>query len=897
MPWSQPIENALGLPAGAQFYRCALQVNPSHYAATYRGLTHALADDQYIERLVATAVEQGIQVMAITDHNHVGSVERIAEEGASKGIVVFPGFEIRSKEGVHFICIFPFGTSIPRLERYLGAMGIHELKPSDALSAMDCGAIPQYVAEQGGIVIAAHVTGNGGLLKVLEGKPCIAAWRNKDLLAVQIPGAIDSLEHNHKRIIRNLDPEYKRKPPSTGGLALAVVNARDVVTPEDLSDPYCSCQIKMTTPSVEGLRQAFLDPESRIRLNHDERLHSEFEFIALTWQGGFLDGIGLHFNDNLNVLIGGRGTGKSTVVESLRYVLGLNALGSDAHRAHEGVVMQVLMTGTKVSLLVRSRFPSPAEYLIERTVPGPAIVRDIDGQVKQFNPVDVLPGVEVYGQHEMSELTRSPEKLTHLLFRFLELDENHEQRRNGFRLELSRNRAAILQAVADLNRLEERLSALPRLEEEARRYEEAGVEARLKEASQLVVEDSKLTQVAERLAAFDRPLTQLSNLLPVELAFLADEEIHQLPGASHLLEARELLLDAEVRISAAQAEVRAVVETARPRLDGIRQRWLAHKADIERAYNRVLRQLQKDKIDGGDFIRVRRGIEDLKPLTKRRVELANRISELRRVRAQSLADWKDLVSTETREIQRAARKVNKRLENVVRVSLTPAGDREPLFNFLRENVGGQLKTTLEKLRVAEDLTLTELAKACRGGPAELAERYGLVGAAAERMCGAPEDVLLKLEELELPHTTSIELNVAGEGQAPAWRGLHQLSTGQKATAILLLLLLESDAPLVVDQPEDDLDNRFITDGIVPKLREAKRRRQFILTTHNANIPVLGDAEQIIALVGESADGENRISIPADNVGAIDAPKVREMVELVLEGGREAFESRRRKYGF
>jgi ABC-type lipoprotein export system ATPase subunit len=101
---------------------------------------------------------------------------------------------------------------------------------------------------------------------------------------------------------------------------------------------------------------------------------------------------------------------------------------------------------------------------------------------------------------------------------------------------------------------------------------------------------------------------------------------------------------------------------------------------------------------------------------------------------------------------------------------------------------------------------------------------------------------MKIEELELPATTKIELNTAADDDPRTWQTLEALSTGQKATAVLLLLLLESDAPLIVDQPEDDLDNRFITDGVVPTMKDEKRKRQFIFSTHNANIPVLADAE-------------------------------------------------------
>jgi len=115
---------------------------------------------------------------------------------------------------------------------------------------------------------------------------------------------------------------------------------------------------------------------------------------------------------------------------------------------------------------------------------------------------------------------------------------------------------------------------------------------------------------------------------------------------------------------------------------------------------------------------------------------------------------------------------------------------------------------------------------------------------------------------------------------------------------LLLLLLESDAPLVVDQPEDDLDNRFITEGVVPIMRQEKRLRQFVFSTHNANIPVLGDAELILGLTAAGeGNREGQAKIATEHMGSIDSNPVRELVEEILEGGKDAFEMRRSKYGF
>src|SRR5260370_10692287 len=142
-----------------------------------------------------------------------------------------------------------------------------------------------------------------------------------------------------------------------------------------------------------------------------------------------------------------------------------------------------------------------------------------------------------------------------------------------------------------------------------------------------------------------------------------------------------------------------------------------------------------------------------------------------------------------------------------------------------------------------------------------------------------------------------ERNAAGEAQPATWQLLEELSTGQKATAVVLLLLLESEAPLVVDQPEDDLDNRFITEGVVPIMRQEERRRQFLFSTHNANIPVLGDAELILGFAASGEGKEGHAKIATQHMGSIDSKPVRELVEEILEGGKDAFEMRRSKYGF
>jgi len=678
---------------------------------------------------------------------------------------------------------------------------------------------------------------------------------------------------------------------------MAIVYAKDVWDPSHLSEPYSSTWIKMSTVGVEGLRQSFLDPESRVRLTTDPVPEEHAELVAVAWDGGFLDGARVHFNENLNVLIGGRGVGKSTVVESLRYALGLEPVGADAKKAHDGIVRQVLQPGTKISLLTRTHRPARHEFLIERTVPNPPIVREIDGSVLALTPSNVLPRTEIFGQHEISEISKSHEKLTRLLERFVERDQALASRKQSLKRELEKSRQRLLDARSEHVGIHDRLAALPTLQETLKRYREAGLEDRLKEQSLIVREERILKSAEDRITPLREAAEHLRAQLPIDVAFLSPPALSDLPGKEILAEGADVLTDLSTEVENLLSQIDAAVAKASQRFSGVRRMWLERRDQVQAAYEEILRQLQRSRIDGEEFIRLQRQVEELRPLTERETTLSKLIEDQDARRRNLLAEWEDVKAKEFRELQKAAQSVSRQLEGRVLVRVTFGGDREPLFSLLRNQIGGRLSEAIEILRTREQLSLAELAEACRAGGAQLEQKFGIPRSQADRLSQASPDVVMQIEELDLAPTTEVRLNVAGDGQPPEWQTLDDLSTGQKATAVLLLLLLDSSAPLVVDQPEDDLDNRFITDGVVPKMREGKRRRQFMFSTHNANIPVLGDAELIVGLVARGEAGRGHADIPGDRLGSIDSTGAREFAEEILEGGKDAFELRRLKYGF
>jgi DNA repair ATPase RecN len=887
---SQALNEALQQPNGARFYRCALQVNPFAYHDRHAKQTAFQSEADYNSAIIEACHANDIEAIAVTDHYRINDSRGLINAARAAGIFAFGGFEAASDDGVHFLCLYDPDKD-GSLELLIGQMGVGDHKAISPNGDKNCLKLLECVRKQGGISIAAHVAADNGLLATLEGQPRMNAWKSPDLYACALPGPIGDAPQNVRSILENKDVAHKRER------RVAIINASDVNSPEDLAEPRSSCFIKMSALSVEGLRQAFLDPDSRIRLHSDPRPEPHAEFIAMAWEGGFLDGTRLHFNSNLNVLVGGRGTGKSTVIESLRYALAIDPIGEEANKAHQGVLKHVLKSGTKVSLLVRSHHPAKHDYTIERTVPNPPIVKDELGNVLNLSPRDVAPGVEVFGQHEISELTKSREKLTLLLERFVERDPNAGAQKAKLRLELERSRGRIADVQREFKLIEERLSLLPSLEETQKRFQDAGLEERLKEKSLLVREERILATIKERLAPVSMLHQELAGLLPIDTAFLSAKSLEGLPNSVMLMEGAAILDRMTVQLQAIAGQIEQMLSVSDAGVSALRGRWDERRQAVETTYQALLRELQKSKIDGEEFIRLRRQIEELRPLREKKEALTRDLATYQQNRRNLLDEWFNLQSAEYRALEKAAKRVSRKLVGRVRAMVTMCGNREPLEKLLRDEIGGNLAALLERLKSRDSLSLLDFAQRCREGKDSLISNYSLPSAAAERLAQATLDIFMRLEELELPATTQVELNTSSEGEPETWQTIEALSTGQKATAVLLLLLLESEAPLVVDQPEDDLDNRFITEGVVPTMKEEKRKRQFVFSTHNANIPVLGDAELIIGLSTGIQNEAVQGRIDKRHMGSIDMQPVREMVEEILEGGKTAFEMRRQKYGF
>ena len=261
------------------------------------------------------------------------------------------------------------------------------------------------------------------------------------------------------------------------------------------------------------------------------------------------------------------------------------------------------------------------------------------GDVLNVAVADIFPSVEVYGQHEISELTRSPEKLTRLLERFVQRDDSLAARKRELRRELQRSRVGMLQAREELDQIGERLAALPGLEETLRRYQDAGLEEDLRERSLLVREERVLATIPGRLEPFRSCLDELRQELPIDRAFLSPEALEEMPGRAILAGANPVLEQLEADLEAVVQAFDAAIAKAGRGIHDIGAQFDARRATVQSAYERKLRELQKSRIDGEEFIRLRRQIEELRPLRERLATLRQTDAGHQERRRNLLAEW------------------------------------------------------------------------------------------------------------------------------------------------------------------------------------------------------------------------------------------------------------------
>lgn len=867
---------------GAHWIKAALQLNP--YAYTGKGApAKAFADEDTYNAVILDRCEaEGIRLIAVTDHWCVDTARSLIDAAGDRGVAALPGFEANSAEGVHLLVLFEAGTDFADINAAIGVCG-GTPGCANGTTGQPFKEILRAMDERAALVIPAHANvANGGMLTGRNGPPLVKMVTHPDLHAIAVtPGHPEASDQ--EAICKGRKP-FDRVHP------LAVIFADDINGPDALAQPGATTWFKVNTLRLDSLKLAVRTPATRVSTS-DPTSSPRPVIRQISWSGGFLDGATIPISPDLTTLIGGRGTGKSTVIESLRYALNIEPIGAEARRDHDAIVSGVLRSGTTVRVEVETTTPAPQRFTIERSVPNPPIVRDSSGTATNLTPADVVGSVEIFGQHELAELAHDKVSVARMVQRFagsIGPDPDYL----SLLEKLRDNRTKLARAEKDRDNLETELTDIPRLEQHVARYTATDLPTRLKELTQLDSDEGVFAEASGRLSAARGVIAPLADAEAIAALTAALPSIETSPQKETLELVSAATARLQGRLAALLAGAVTAVDEAEAEVAGAKAAWKVATDPQRDGHAEVLRQLVEDGHDPDKYLTTTKALEVLKAKEQRRPGIATRISGLQAERTDLLGQLAAIETRHSEELTAAVRQANAATNGVVVVRPIAAPDRKPSKSVVERHVKG-VRTQIMAAIDAESFSPRTFVAAARSGQEELAKQFGVRGAQATNLIGAGEQLLRELEELSVGQAVDIRLDVSAGSGVRELRSLDDLSKGQRATALLLLLLGASTAPLVIDQPEDDLDNRFVYDGIVQRLRELKGTRQIIASTHNANVPVLGDAELIVALEG---NGQHGWPSP-EGVGSLDDAPIRALAESLLEGGQAAFNARQHLYGF
>lgn len=623
---------------------------------------------------------------------------------------------------------------------------------------------------------------------------------------------------------------------------------------------------------------------------------SKWFLESIEVNGGFLPGFSTHFPKGLTCVIGPRGSGKSTLIEALRFGVGGTAGASksrlDLIQANLGqntlVTVHTSPDGSGSGYTIRRSYKQPASLITED---GKSITT-VDLDRGTFLPLDGYSSAEIEGIADESVGEKRRSLLDEL--RGEELREIHltvAERRRALEANADRIRAAerlvadLTEQIEEIGDVRARLASLPRA---AGGDDSANLATAARQCQMNSREARNLTTALQTVSRFRTEIDQLAERMSggraEQLAVESSANLKEMLGA-------EEVVGTAVKEAALHLE-RAVARLAdsEGRLGEIRQVLTAAHSAQEAEHARLKEQNMAASQAIQERAAAEQAVTQLEEVESRRqqarAELERHLEERKAMKADYLLERERI--SELRE-QVAADLQREAGENV-RVRVLRNADNLSYQQMLTEGLrGARVRNQEDLVKNLMRLRPEQLAQIIRDNDFDELENMMAFGQERSRkiLDGFRENIdPLELEIVTTDDRVRIELNVSTTSE-PNFKDAADLSRGQKCTALLPLLLARRDTPLIIDQPEDNLDNHFIYETVVETIRRLKGRRQMVFITHNANIPVLAEADLVIVL---NSDGKTGF---VEQTGTLD--ECRDQIIDLLEGGQEAFELRRQRY--
>lgn len=830
---------------------------------TYTGEPNSFVNDY-----VSALKEANISVGVITNHNKfdINEYKAIRKAAKKQDIFILPGVELTVKEGangIHTLIVFNPDEWLEggnnHIQTFLTAAfaTVHNPENRNTKSVYDLKNVFEKLDAYGRdyFIIFAHVDQNSGLFSeckggLLESLAGFAPFKNR-VLGLQKSRTRDHLNQFEKCC----------------GYLPALVEGSDPKTITDIGKGDKCTYLKVGEYSYSAIKFALQDYRDRVSENIPDNKHGFIESIS--FQGGKFDGQTIMFSCELNTLIGIRGSGKSSVLEVVRYVLGLPVQMDKEYK--ESLVKNVFGSGGKATLSVIDKHGK--RYSVSRIFGERISVLDENDNDLNINPISLFDGVQYFGQKDLSG---SADHENGLLEKLISGRIGKPSNLDSCVNELVRT----VERLLDVSKIPQQMTEVTTLQTELEHklsiFEEKGVAEKLKKQSGYATDTTKLDAVKNRIDAILRDIRNAfsknavaSNALD---GYSSDFNKDILDDVSAVLS----LIDAQLtQIGSCIAEIEKQCSCMEDIISHLKER----TDSLADEFAEIKRDIKDETLDVDSFVRMTAELQKTKEKLKQLSEEASSKSKIEASFTKAIRKRNDALSMTYNDYKAETERINQK-QTELRIEITFKGDREGFKSQLKNDFKGTGISDAKYQAISDAFTdyaaIIEDWIICDGNKLKSIVTSGEYVKLEDKLRNQYEELLSRQVE------NKVDIYYHG-------KLLRQHSIGQRASALILFILTQDDNDIIfIDQPEDDLDNKVIYDEVITAIKQKKPYMQFIFATHNANIPVLGDSERVLVVEFR----ETKIDVAQGN---IDLDSTHKQIVDIMEGGKEAFDKRQLIY--
>jgi len=837
----------------------------------------------YIDQLK----NENIKVGVITNHNKFDLTEfkELRKNAKKEEIYLIPGIEFSitdGAKGIHLLIVFSDkwiynSENENYIAQFLNSSFIGVSNPSTPPYPNSNFSLQETYKtlntfNKDYFFVLAHIDDSNGLFTELKGRNLDSFIKSepfvKKVLGLQKTRSFD----NQKRISEIIEEETKI-PAYVEGSDNAAKGILGIGNGNEINGGTQKTYLKLGAFNFEAIKYALLD--KKFRQSKLLPTISNGYIKSISFNGGKLNGTTIHLNHSMNNLIGIRGSGKSSILEAIRYALDIELTekqNADFEYKND-LVNALLESGGKIICILVD--DQGVEYRAEKILGDRTNIYIGEELQLGLKPNAIIKKPIYFGQKDLSKIGK-PQSIEFLIQKII------GDRLIDKKIEVEDKNQEVIQILNEIKKIESKLARKINFEEKQAElinkikvFKENDIDKKLEK--QIVFnKDANFIKRVDKfevkiIDALDEFIKEYDDGFEAFKTYVSKENITDIEKVTESLIAFEKVFD----------ELRGVLIKLidkNQELTGKQKGFTTKYNELKEEFSEIKRKIDLPNIQADDYVKYTKELDLTKAQLSELEKLSKKKNELQIRLKQSLVELQGLWHNEFEIVQEEIKKVNDD-QDAITINVSFKGNKGDFKWYLKDNIRGS-NISANKIETITD-NYNDLISVYNDLSVE---KSNVKNSLSDNQLHTFKEYFDSNIGAFLTYRIPDKFEIIYKG-----RSLDKHSLGQRASALIIFLLTLKDSDLIIiDQPEDDLDNQTIYNDVIKVLKELKNSSQFIFATHNPNIPVLGDCEQIVSCSYDS-------NIIETNFGSIDEATIRKDIVNIMEGGKEAFNNRKRIY--